>query len=348
MWPNQRRGGGFSRGVDFLRKTLQKNLAWKARLGFLVPRFITNDPFVYRLGLQVFILARRVRLPYGSPFFKHGISGKKLREGLSHFSSIKKQVTAREKVSRVVARKGGCSIAALTCYDYPMARLLDAAGVDVLLVGDSLGMVVLGFPDTTLVTLAHMLHHVEAVARARPEALIIGDLPIHSYDTPGQAVETARRLIAAGADAVKLEGGAGQAEKVRAITSAGITVCGHLGVLPQSVLEEGGYHKKGKSPEEMQAILEGAEALIEAGVFAIVLESVTPRAAEMITRSISVPTIGIGCGKGTCDGEIAVITDLLGSFPWFVPPFARPEADLSGETSRAVAAYISRVKGHRK
>lgn len=235
-------------------------------------------------------------------------------------------------------------IAALTCYDYPMARLLDEAGVDILLVGDSLGMVVLGFPDTTHVTLAHILHHLEAVARAKTKALVIADFPINTYDTPELALETARKLMAAGADAVKLEGGIRQAEKVLAITGAGIPVCGHLGMLPQRVLEEGGYHKKGKTPEQTQAILEGAEALIDAGVFAIVLESVTPSASREITAAISVPTIGIGCGEGTCDGEIAVVTDLLGSFPWFIPPFAKPEADLAGATSAAAAKYIARVR----
>lgn len=254
-------------------------------------------------------------------------------------------VTPQEKVAAIRSRKGSAPIAALTCYDYPLARLLDEAGIDILLVGDSLGMVVLGYPDTTHVTLAHILHHLEAVVRAEPKALVIADLPIHTYDTPEQALETARQLAAAGADAVKLEGGVRQAEKVRAITAAGIPVCGHLGMLPQRVLEEGGYHKKGKTPEQTRAILEGAESLIEAGVFAIILESVTPSASREITAAISVPTIGIGCGEGTCDGEIAVVTDLLGSFPWFVPPFAQPEANLSGETSAAARKYIARVCG---
>ncbi len=257
-------------------------------------------------------------------------------------------MTTREKAARIARKKGRGSIAALTCYDYPMARLLDEAGTDVLLVGDSLGMVVLGYPDTTHVTLPHILHHLEAVTRAKPEALVIADLPINTYGTPEQALETARALAAAGADAVKLEGGVRQAEKVRAITGAGIAVCGHLGMLPQRVLEEGGYHKKGKTPEQTQSILEGAEALIDAGVFAIVLESLTPTAAATITSRISVPTIGIGCGDATCDGEIAVITDLLGSYPWFVPPFAKPEANLSAATSEAAAAYISRVRAQRE
>ncbi len=253
-------------------------------------------------------------------------------------------MTPNPKVATLSAKKGPGSIAALTCYDYPTARLLDQAGTDILLVGDSLGMVVLGFPDTTHVTLAHILHHLEAVARAKPAALIIADLPIHTYDTPEEALETAKALVAAGAEAVKLEGGVRQAEKVRAITQAGIPVCGHLGMLPQRVLDEGGYHKKGKTPEQTQAILDGAKALMNAGVFAIVLESVTPAAARTITQSISVPTIGIGCGESTCDGEIAVITDLLGSFPWFVPPFAKPEANLSASIQDAAAKYIARIR----
>jgi len=254
-------------------------------------------------------------------------------------------VTALQKAEALRARKGGRPIAALTAYDYPTARLLDEAGVDVLLVGDSLGMVVLGFPDTTHVTLDHMLHHVAAVARAKPRALVLGDLPIHSYDTPGQALETARKLVAAGAEAVKLEGGIRQAEKVRAITAAGIPVIGHLGMLPQRVLEEGGYRKKGKTPEQIEFIREGALALIDAGVSAVVFESIIPETARLLSESLTVPTIGIGCGDHTCDGEVAVITDLLGSYPWFVPPFAKPEADVAQVIRGAVERYVARVGG---
>ena len=312
-------------------------------MGFFSARYATNDPFVYRLGLQVFILARRVRLPYGSPSF----TSLRPKRGLFGFRAAAQPlqilVTALQKAESLRARKGGRPIAALTAYDYPTARLLDECGVDVLLVGDSLGMVVLGFPDTTHVTLDHMLHHVAAVARAKPAALVVGDLPIHSYETPAQALETARKLVSAGAEAVKLEGGIRQAEKVRAITAAGIPVMGHLGMLPQRVLEEGGYHKKGKTPEQSDAIREGAQALIDAGVFAIVFESIVPATARLLSESLSVPTIGIGCGDRTCDGEVAVVTDVLGSYPWFVPPFARPEADLAGVTREAVKRYVARV-----
>lgn len=252
-------------------------------------------------------------------------------------------MTAHDKAECLRTRKGGLPITALTAYDYPTARLLDEGGVDVLLVGDSLGMVVLGFPDTTHVTLGHMLHHVASVARAKPQALVVGDLPIHSYETPEEALVTARALVAAGAEAVKLEGGVEQAGKVRVITAAGIPVMGHLGMLPQRVLEEGGYRKKGKTVEQAEALLAGAQALMEAGVFAIVLESIIPESARVLTASLAVPTIGIGCGEGTCDGEVAVVTDLLGSYPWFVPPFATPEADVAGATRTAVGRYISRV-----
>jgi 3-methyl-2-oxobutanoate hydroxymethyltransferase len=252
--------------------------------------------------------------------------------------------TALAKAASLLERKGKRPISALTAYDYPTARLLDECGIDVLLVGDSLGMVVLGFPDTTHVTLDHMLHHVAAVARARPAALVVGDLPIHTYDTPDQALETARKLVAAGAEAVKLEGGIRQAQKVRAITQAGIPVIGHLGMLPQRVIEEGGYHKKGKTPEQADAIREGAQALIDAGVCAIVFESIIPATARTLTAELAVPTIGIGCGEHTCDGEIAVVTDLLGSYPWFVPPFAKPEADLASSIRHAARAYVKRCQ----
>lgn len=264
--------------------------------------------------------------------------------GTRHSEAQPRPVTGLEKAQALRDRKGGARIAALTAYDYPSARLLDESGVDLLLVGDSLGMVALGFPDTTHVTLDHMLHHVAAVARAEPTAIIVGDLPIHTYPDPETALANARRLVDAGAEAVKLEGGVRQADKVRAIVGAGIPACGHLGMLPQRVLEEGGYHKKGRTPEQIEALHEGAAALVEAGVFAIVLESVVPDAATELTSSIPVPTIGIGCGETTCDGEVAVVTDLVGSYPWFVPPFARPEADVAGSIRHAAGAYVQRVR----
>ena len=240
--------------------------------------------------------------------------------------------------------KGRQPVSCLTGYDFATGKIIDEAGVDIILVGDSLGMVVLGFPDTTHVTMEHMLHHTAAVARGVKNAIVVGDLPIHSYDTPAQALENAQRLIVAGADAVKLEGGLRQIEKVKAIIDVGIPVFGHMGMLPQRVLTEGGYKKKGKSDEEVEALIEGCLALQKAGCFAIVLESVVGKSAAKITDALEIPTIGIGCGEGNCDGEVAVITDVIGAYPWFVPPFAKVRADVAGEIKRAAKAYISEIK----
>lgn len=234
-------------------------------------------------------------------------------------------------------------LSALTAYDYATARLLDEAGVDVILVGDSLGMVVLGFPDTTHVTMDHMLHHVAAAARGCKHALLVGDLPIHSYPDPATAIANARRLVEAGADAVKLEGGLRQAEKVRAIVAAGIPVMGHLGMLPQRVKEEGGYKKKGKTEAQAEALLAGALALQEAGICALVLESVVPEVSRQLSQKLTVPTIGIGCGHGNTHGEIAVITDVLGSYPWFVPPFAVPRAEVGKTILTAAQEYRAAI-----
>lgn len=256
-------------------------------------------------------------------------------------------VNLKNKITTLQDAKGSRPLAALTAYDYPTGRILDEAGTDLILVGDSLGMVVLGFPDTTHVTLDMMVHHTAAVARGVKNAIVIGDMPIHSYDTPEQALTTARALVDAGADVVKLEGGIRQVEKIRTIIAAGIPVIGHHGMLPQRVLEEGGYKKKGKTEEESNDILEGALALQDAGCFAIVLESVVPELAEKITKQLTIPTIGIGCKgpdeKQTCDGEVAVITDVTGSYPWFVPPFATVRADVAGDIERAVREYISNI-----
>jgi 3-methyl-2-oxobutanoate hydroxymethyltransferase len=248
------------------------------------------------------------------------------------------------KAQQLRESKGQGRITALTAYDYPMAKLLDETGIDLLLVGDSLGMVVLGFPDTTHVTLEHMIHHTAAVARAKPKALVLGDLPIHTYDEPVQALASAQQLIAAGADAVKLEGGEEKAATVQALCDAGIEVIGHIGMLPQHVVEEGGYRKKGKTPAAADQLLRDALALQDAGACALVLESIVPHVAAQITNEISIPTIGIGCGENTCDGEVAVITDLLGSYPWFVPPFARPEANVAEAVRLAALAFQKRVR----
>ena len=257
-------------------------------------------------------------------------------------------MTGLDKATKIRKQKGTKPVSCLTGYDYATGRLLDEAGVDLILVGDSLGMVVLGFPDTTHVTMEHMLHHTAAVARGVENAMVVGDLPIHSYDTPSEALRNAKKLIKAGADAVKLEGGLNQIKKVKAIVDAGIPVFGHMGMLPQRVLEEGGYKKKGKSENETDSIIEGCLALQDAGCFAVVLESVVGKSAAKITKALKIPTIGIGCGEGNCDGEIAVITDVVGAYPWFVPPFATVRADIAGDTKRAARDYINAIRrlGH--
>jgi len=230
----------------------------------------------------------------------------------------------RETPQTILQRKGREPIAALTAYDFPMAKLLDAAGVPLLLVGDSLGMVVLGYPDTTHVTLDEMAHHVRAVARAKPRGLVVADLPFETYETPAQAVESAKRLVAAGAEAVKAEGGQAILPQLKAIRAAGIPFLGHLGMLPQHVLEEGGYRIKGRDEAQREALLADAWALGQAGAFGIVLELVTPSVAAEITAAINIPTIGIGSG-GDCDGQILVTTDLLGTSPDFIPKHVRPD-----------------------
>ena len=234
--------------------------------------------------------------------------------------------------------KGREKIAALTAYDYPMTRLLDECGVPLLLVGDSLGMVVLGYPDTTHVTMDEMVHHVSAAARAKPKALLGADLPFQSYASPKQAVENSRRLIAAGANAVKAEGGRPIAEQARAIVAAGIPFIGHLGMLPQHVLEEGGYRKKGRTDVEHQGLIADAKALVEAGAFAIVLELVVADVARELTESITVPTIGIGSGPD-CDGQILVTHDLFGTFPWFTPKFVKKQLNAAEQMRGTVAEW---------
>jgi 3-methyl-2-oxobutanoate hydroxymethyltransferase len=241
----------------------------------------------------------------------------------------------------------GEKIAALTAYDYPTARLLDEAGVPVLLVGDSVGMVVLGYPDTTQVTLAEMRHHVAAVARAKTRALVIADLSYHTYSTPEAAVASGRVLIEAGAEAVKLEGGIAMVPEITALVSAGIPVMGHIGMLPQSIKEEGGYKIKGKSDPEKERLLADALAIQNAGVFAIVMELVEPGFAGEITSQLKVPTIGIGSGKA-CDGQILVTHDLIGAFPWFRPKFAIAKAAVATAIRGAAEEFIRDVRGETK
>lgn len=235
-------------------------------------------------------------------------------------------------------KQRGEKIASLTAYDYAMAKLLDEAGVPFLHVGDTLGMVVLGYPDTTLVTMEEMEHHVRAVARAKPRAMVCADLPFRSYDTPEAAVANAKRLLAAGAESVKAEGGRAILEQVRAIVGSGIPYCGHLGMLPQHVREEGGYRIKGRTETEHAALLADVSALEEAGAFAVVLEIVTPAVAREMTKRVSIPTIGIGSGPD-CDGQILVTHDLIGTFPWFTPKFVTPRLKVAEQIRTVVRAW---------
>jgi 3-methyl-2-oxobutanoate hydroxymethyltransferase len=236
----------------------------------------------------------------------------------------------------------GEKIAALTAYDYPMAKLLDEAGVPLLLVGDSLGMVVLGYPNTTHVTMAEMEHHVRAAARAKPNALLGADLPFQSYETVSDAVTNAKRLMTAGAEFVKAEGGGEILPQAEAILAAGIPFCGHLGMLPQHVLEEGGYHLKGKNDAEHQKLLDDAKLMADAGVFAIVLELVSAPVAKEISQAISVPTLGIGSGPD-CDGQILVTHDLIGAFPWFTPRFVKPRTNCAAGIKSAVTEWKTEI-----
>jgi 3-methyl-2-oxobutanoate hydroxymethyltransferase len=240
--------------------------------------------------------------------------------------------------------KGRRKIPSLTAYDYSWAKLLDEAGVPLILVGDSLGMVVLGYPDTTHVTMDEMCHHVRAVARAKPNALVAADLPFESYLNVEQALANARRLVAAGAEAVKAEGGREIAPQVKAIVAAGIPFIGHLGMLPQHVVEEGGkYRIKGKTDEQHAALLADADALVAAGAFAVVLELVTPPVAKELTDRLPIPTIGIGSGPD-CDGQILVTHDLVGAFPWFTPRFVTPKARTGEAIRQAVAVWMEELK----
>ncbi|MCH2382585.1 MAG: 3-methyl-2-oxobutanoate hydroxymethyltransferase [Pedosphaera sp.] len=248
----------------------------------------------------------------------------------------------RETPQTILQRKGREPIAALTAYDFAMARLLNAAGVPLLLVGDSLGMVVLGYPDTTHVALEEMEHHVRAVARAEPHGLVAADLPFETYETPAQAVESAKRLVDAGAEAVKAEGGRAILPQIEAIRAAGIPFLGHLGMLPQHVLEEGGYRIKGRDEAQREALLADARALGQAGAFGIVLELVTPTVAAEITRLVDIPTIGIGSGEN-CDGQILVTTDLLGTSPDFIPKHAQPDELLRDRMIGIIRAWKEKL-----
>lgn len=247
------------------------------------------------------------------------------------------------KKSLVLQKSQGSRQAWLTAYDYPIARLLDEAGVDLILVGDSLGMVVLGQKDTVDVTLEQMIHHLKAVRRGVSRAPIAVDLPSHTYDTPDQALVNARLLTEAGADAVKLEGPL--PEIISSMAASGIQVIGHLGMLPQHVREEGGYHRKGISAAEAGEILASAQDLEKAGCCALVLELVEAELSGQISKELDIPTIGIGSGT-LCDGQILVTPDLLGLQPWFRPSFVKPKADLATPIQVAVKEFIHDTRGN--
>ena len=245
------------------------------------------------------------------------------------------------KSKNILLKKSAKKLAWLTAYDYPSARLLDESGIDLILVGDSLGMVVLGREDTIDVTMEEMIHHVKAVRKGAKCTPVAADLPFGSYRTSDEALANARRLIEAGANAVKLEGA--HCEQIACLISHGIEVIGHLGMLPQHVREEGGYHKKGKSEAEASLLLEDAMKIQQADCCALVLELVQPDVSMMISSKLDIPTIGIGSGTG-CDGQILVLPDLLGLQPWFRPSFVKPKADLSIPFQSAVKEYIREVR----
>ena len=238
----------------------------------------------------------------------------------------------------------GEKITMLTAYDYVTAKLVDEAGIPLILVGDSLGMVVLGYESTIPVTMAEMLHHTKAVVRGTRQAMVVGDMPFMTYHlSTEQALSNAARFIQeAGSQAVKLEGGVTVADKVKRIVACGIPVMGHIGLTPQSINQFGGHKIQGKTPEDARRLLEDAVALEEAGAFAIVLETVPAPLATLITRKISIPTIGIGAGAG-CDGQVQVINDVLGSYTDFVPKHAKQYAKLTDIMSNAISQYYQEV-----
>jgi len=242
-------------------------------------------------------------------------------------------------------KQKGEKIAMLTAYDYTTAKIIDEVGIPLILVGDSLGMVVLGYETTIPVTTEEMLHHTKAVVRGAKQAMIVGDMPFMTYHiSVSQALENAARFIQeGGAQAIKLEGGVTVAEKVQRIVECGIPVMGHIGLTPQSIHQFGGFKVQGKTPEAAARLLKDARALEEAGAFSIVMETVPAPLSKLITDSISIPTIGIGAGIG-CDGQVQIINDILGSFTDFVPKHAKQYAKLADIMSSAITEYYNEVK----
>jgi 3-methyl-2-oxobutanoate hydroxymethyltransferase len=250
----------------------------------------------------------------------------------------------RVSISKIAdMKRRGEKITMLTAYDYTTAKLVDEAGIPLILVGDSLGMVLLGYDSTIPVTIEEMLHHTRAVTRGTRDALVVGDMPFMTYYSKKTALQNAARFIQeGGAQAVKLEGGVSMAGKVHAIVECGIPVMGHIGLTPQAVNQLGGYKVQGKTIEAARALVADALALQQAGAFAVVLEMVPAALAAHVTRQLEIPTIGIGAGAD-CDGQVQVINDILGSFTDFVPKHAKQYANLAAVTREAVSAYHDEV-----
>lgn len=253
----------------------------------------------------------------------------------------RKKVTVRTFWEK---KKKNSPITMLTAYDYSSAAILEKAGIDAILVGDSLGMVVLGYENTLSVTMNDMLHHCKAVARGAAAPLLVGDMPFLSYQAdPSEALHNAGRLLAEGGmNAVKLEGGRAMAGTIERIVQAGIPVMGHIGLTPQSVHMLGGYRTQGRTAEAARRLLEDAHVLEQSGCFAVVLESVPDRVATLISQQLTIPTIGIGAGNG-CDGQVLVLHDLLGLFERFQPRFVKRYAQLHEGIREACAAYATDV-----
>lgn len=261
---------------------------------------------------------------------------------ISNSTQERKKVTTLTLLRKKAQRQ---PVTMLTAYDYATALAIDRAGIDSILVGDSLGMVVLGYENTLPVTMEDMIHHCQAVARGAHYALLIGDMPFMSYQASvDEAVRNAGRFLKEGGmDAVKLEGGRERLPAIEAILSAGIPVQGHLGLTPQSVHLLGGYRAQGKTAAAARKLIEDAHALQEAGCFSLVLETIPARLAQVLSERLEIPTIGIGAGVG-CDGQVLVSHDLLGLFDRFTPRFVKKYADLNGEMAQAFVAYKEDVE----
>ena len=261
---------------------------------------------------------------------------------------MSKQITMNRITTAVIRnmKKKGEKITMLTAYDYPTALIVDEAGTDIILVGDSLGMVVLGYDSTLPVTMEDMIHHTKAVSRATKHAMVVGDMPFMSYQVSIEdAMYNAGRFLQeAGAQGVKLEGGREVAELTRRMTSSGIPVMAHIGLTPQSVHQIGGYKIQGKEDKAAKRILEDAKILEEAGAFSIVLECVPAKLAGLITQSLSIPTIGIGAGIA-CDGQVLVVHDMLGMFEKFTPKFVKIYGNLNESMKGAIKQYLDEVRG---